>query len=172
MADGKTIKRISRRAALKQLGAGAVALGAGSTLGAPSVWSQTLKDVTLMHVGPSYSIFPDIAAQASKDLGFKVQMQNAWTAEVAAEFANVTTLYMGDFVEDDSEIASNSAGGHFDRMVYFRIYQEILRRVTPAAVALPDTPVGDPGPLRLTRPVIRSGSARTSSGAPRSRSAS
>jgi len=84
MADGNTIKRISRRAALKQLGAGAVALGAGSTLGAPSVWSQTLKDVTLMHVGPSYSIFPDIAAQASKDLGFKVQMQNAWTADIMA----------------------------------------------------------------------------------------
>ena len=86
MTDGKTLSpaRISRRTALKRLGAGAAAFGAGTTLGAPMIWSQTLKDVTLMHVGPSYSIFPDIVAQASADLGFKVEMQNAWTADIMA----------------------------------------------------------------------------------------
>jgi len=33
--------------------------------------------VTLLHVGASYSAIAEIAAQATKDLGFKVEMQNA-----------------------------------------------------------------------------------------------
>jgi putative spermidine/putrescine transport system substrate-binding protein len=37
-----------------------------------------------MHVGPSYSIFADITNAASADLGFKVEMQNAWTDAIMA----------------------------------------------------------------------------------------
>lgn len=77
----KNTKRgtMTRRAAMRTLAAGAAA-----GLGAPMIWAQTIRDVTLMHVGPAYSIFPDIAAQASADLGFKVEMQNAWTDAIMA----------------------------------------------------------------------------------------
>jgi len=52
---------------------------AGATLidGFPLVWSQTMKDVKLVQVGGSYSAIKEIAEQATKDLGFKVEMQTA-----------------------------------------------------------------------------------------------
>ncbi|MBV9290276.1 MAG: twin-arginine translocation signal domain-containing protein, partial [Hyphomicrobiales bacterium] len=64
-------RRVSRRSVLK--GAGAAA---ASTIvsGFPTVWAQKLKDVTLNHTGMSYSTLADIAKQATKDLGFKVEM--------------------------------------------------------------------------------------------------
>lgn len=65
--------RVGRRAVLK---AGAAAAATAVT-GFPTVWAQTIKDVTLNHVGSSYSAIIDIARQASQDLGFKVEMQNA-----------------------------------------------------------------------------------------------
>jgi putative spermidine/putrescine transport system substrate-binding protein len=40
------------------------------------VWAQNIKDVTLNHVGSSYSAIIDIARQASQDLGFTVEMQS------------------------------------------------------------------------------------------------
>ncbi len=80
MENVKTAASVNRRTMLKTL-AGA---GVGSVLGAPMIWAQSLKDVSLMHVGPSYSIFADVAAAASADLGFKVEMQNAWTDAIMA----------------------------------------------------------------------------------------
>jgi putative spermidine/putrescine transport system substrate-binding protein len=58
------------------VGAGAAA-SSGLIDGFPLVWSQTMKDVKLVQVGGSYSAIKDIADQASKDLGFKVEMQTA-----------------------------------------------------------------------------------------------
>lgn len=58
--------------------------GAGAVLGAPMIWAQSLKDVTLMHVGPSYSTIENIAAAASADLGYKVEIQTAWTDAIMA----------------------------------------------------------------------------------------
>jgi putative spermidine/putrescine transport system substrate-binding protein len=84
MMERNNVDRLTRRAVLKQFGAGAGAAAAGSVLGAPMIWAQTLKDVTLTHVGPSYSIFPDVTTQASADLGFKVEMQNAGTDAIMA----------------------------------------------------------------------------------------
>jgi putative spermidine/putrescine transport system substrate-binding protein len=63
--------KVSRRAVLK---AGAALAGATTVAGFPTVWAQNLKDITLNHTGMSYSTLPDIAKQASKDLGFTVQM--------------------------------------------------------------------------------------------------
>ncbi|MBX9963351.1 MAG: extracellular solute-binding protein [Burkholderiales bacterium] len=45
--------------------------------GFPLVWSQTTKDIKLVQVGGSYSAIKEIAEQATKDLGFKVEMQTA-----------------------------------------------------------------------------------------------
>ena len=59
----------------------ALTAGAAATTGLidgfPLVWSQNIKDVKLMQVGGSYSAIKDIADQATKDLGFKVEMQTA-----------------------------------------------------------------------------------------------
>ena len=63
---------VSRRAVLK----GATATAAYVVTGFPTVWAQNIKDITIQHVGASYSAIIDIARQASKDLGFKVEMQN------------------------------------------------------------------------------------------------
>ena len=64
-------RTISRRSVLK---GGAAIAGATAVTGFPTVWAQNLKDVTLNHTGMSYSTLPDIAKQASQDLGFKVEM--------------------------------------------------------------------------------------------------
>ncbi len=52
-----------------------VAAGSGAITGFPTIWAQNIKDVTLTHVGQSFSVIPQIGAQASKDLGFKIDMQ-------------------------------------------------------------------------------------------------
>src|SRR5690349_24923805 len=67
----------SRRAVLKAGGAllGSAA-GAGAITGFPTIWAQEIKDIELRHVGVSYSVVKAIGDQASKDLGFKVTMQN------------------------------------------------------------------------------------------------
>ncbi|MGD9913909.1 MAG: PotD/PotF family extracellular solute-binding protein [Rhizobiaceae bacterium] len=64
-------KAVSRRSVLK---GGAAIAGATAVTGFPTVWAQNIKDVTLVHTGMSYSTIVDIANQASKDLGFKVEM--------------------------------------------------------------------------------------------------
>jgi putative spermidine/putrescine transport system substrate-binding protein len=69
--------KIDRRGLLK--GGAAIAgaaVGSGAITGFPTIWAQNLQDVTLVHVGSSYSAIIDIARQASQDLGFKVEMQN------------------------------------------------------------------------------------------------
>jgi putative spermidine/putrescine transport system substrate-binding protein len=67
---------ISRRTILKSaaIGVGAT-IGSGATTGFPTIWAQNIKDVTLVHIGGSYAAIKEIADQASKDLGFKVEMQ-------------------------------------------------------------------------------------------------
>ncbi|MBX6323873.1 MAG: extracellular solute-binding protein [Rhodospirillaceae bacterium] len=76
-ASGETAptRRIGRRAVLK--GAAAIAgaaIGSGAVRGFPTIWAQNIKDVTLNHIGMSYSTIIDIARKASEDLGFKIEM--------------------------------------------------------------------------------------------------
>lgn len=66
-----TTKPVSRRAVLK---GGAAVAGATAITGFPMVWAQNLKDITLNHTGMSYSTLGEIARQATKDLGFTVEM--------------------------------------------------------------------------------------------------
>jgi putative spermidine/putrescine transport system substrate-binding protein len=67
--------RISRRRLLRgAAGLAGAAIGSGMIKGFPTVWAQNIKDVTLTHVGMSYSTIIDIAREATKELGFKVEM--------------------------------------------------------------------------------------------------
>ena len=72
---------VTRRTLVRTAAAAAgVAAGSGAIGGFPTIWAQTIKDITLVHMGGAVSAIPEIAAQASKDLGFKVQMQAVDTA--------------------------------------------------------------------------------------------
>ena len=76
---------LSRRAVLKG-GAAAGLAAATAPLGAPTIWAQEIKDIELRHVGVSYSVVKAIGDQASKDLGFKVTMQNLDTSAAINRF--------------------------------------------------------------------------------------
>ena len=68
-------RRISRRKVLKGAAATAgLAAGSGAITGFPTIWAQTIKDVTINHTGMSYSTIIEISRQATKDLGFTVEM--------------------------------------------------------------------------------------------------
>ena len=68
----------ARRKFLKGAAAAAAAVvGSGLIDGFPLIWAQNMKDVKLVQVGGSYSAIIDIARQATKDLGFQVEMQTA-----------------------------------------------------------------------------------------------
>jgi putative spermidine/putrescine transport system substrate-binding protein len=74
----------------RMLGAAAAtagaAAGSGAITGFPTIWAQDIKDITLRHIGVSYSVVQAIGDQASKDLGFKVSMQNLDTSTAITRF--------------------------------------------------------------------------------------
>jgi len=76
----------SRRSVLKGAAAVAGAAGAQAITGFPMIWAQEIKDIELRHVGVSYSVVKAIGDQASKDLGFKVTMQNLDTSAAINRF--------------------------------------------------------------------------------------
>lgn len=85
---GRGVKNtaVSRRNILK-VAAATVGAAAGSRIiGAPMIWAQEIKNIELRHVGVSYSVVPAIGEQASKDLGFKVVMQNLDTSAAITRF--------------------------------------------------------------------------------------
>jgi putative spermidine/putrescine transport system substrate-binding protein len=74
--DRTSGKGLTRRRLLKGGAAAAgLAAGSGAITGFPTIWAQNIKDVVITHVGQSFSVIPQIAAQATKDLGFKIDMQ-------------------------------------------------------------------------------------------------
>ena len=80
--SGKFGADIGRRRVLK---GGMATLAAGSgALTAPMVWANNLKDIKIRQVGPSYSVYPEISAKASEDLGFEIKAQLASTEELMA----------------------------------------------------------------------------------------
>src|SRR3978361_2284072 len=105
MTSGITKPRptgVSRRALLA--GAGA-AVGSGAITGFPTIWAQNIKDIVLRHAGPPVTAIPAIAEQATKDLGFTVQMQASENADLLNRFlsqssaidcADVSAVYMPD----------------------------------------------------------------------------
>jgi putative spermidine/putrescine transport system substrate-binding protein len=78
---------VTRRALLKGTSAAAgAAVGSGAITGFPMIWAQDIKNITLRHIGVSYSVVQAIGDQASKDLGFKVEMQNLDTSTAITRF--------------------------------------------------------------------------------------
>ncbi|WP_088648711.1 ABC transporter substrate-binding protein [Marinibacterium profundimaris] len=63
----------SRRTVLKGAAATVTAAGA-STLGAPMIWAQNIKDVVLRQSGTGVSAFNEIAQKVKEDLGFTLEM--------------------------------------------------------------------------------------------------
>ncbi|HZB90332.1 MAG TPA: HAD-IIIC family phosphatase [Stellaceae bacterium] len=51
---------------------------------------------------------------------------NTWTRQVAQDFPNVELLDIREFVRSEAEVQGLN---HFDRMVYFRVYEHIMARV-------------------------------------------
>jgi putative spermidine/putrescine transport system substrate-binding protein len=62
------------------------AVGSGAVTGFPTIWAQNIKEVVLHHAGPPVTAIPAIAAQATKDLGFTVQMQASENADLLNRF--------------------------------------------------------------------------------------
>jgi putative spermidine/putrescine transport system substrate-binding protein len=68
-------KTISRRSAVKLAGAAAgAAIGSGAVTGFPTIWAQTIKDITLKQFGTGTSNLNALSDQVKKDLGFTLQM--------------------------------------------------------------------------------------------------
>jgi putative spermidine/putrescine transport system substrate-binding protein len=85
-APGSVAQNPSRRALLKGAAAVAGTAAAQAITGFPTIWAQEIKDIELRHVGVSYSVVKAIGDQASKDLGFKVTMQNLDTSAAINRF--------------------------------------------------------------------------------------
>jgi putative spermidine/putrescine transport system substrate-binding protein len=76
----------ARRGLLKGAAVAAAATVGAPIAGFPLIWSQEIKNIELRHVGVSYSVVKAIGDQASKDLGFKVTMQNLDTSAAINRF--------------------------------------------------------------------------------------
>lgn len=70
--DGLTTKGSQRRKLLK--GAAAASLATGTITGAPMIWAQNIKDVTLRQFGTGVSNLNDVADKVKEDLGFTLEM--------------------------------------------------------------------------------------------------
>src|SRR5271154_7461617 len=93
----------SRRHFLK----GAAVAAGTSVIGAPEIWAQEIKDIELRHVGVSYSVVKAIGDQASKDLGFKVTMQNLDTSAAINRFiSQPNTVDIADVEGWQSKLAT------------------------------------------------------------------
>lgn len=88
MASKAAAQGVTRRELLKGTAALTGAAVGSGVIGAPMIWAQNLKDVTLNQVGPSYSVIADIAEKASADLGFKIVPQTSETTQLMAKVVN------------------------------------------------------------------------------------
>ncbi len=71
-----TLAGVTRRHVVKAAaGVAGAAIGSNAIRGFPTIWAQNLKDIKLLHVGQSYSAIKEIGIQASKDLGFTIEIQ-------------------------------------------------------------------------------------------------
>jgi hypothetical protein len=102
---------LSRRSVLKGATATA-AFAASTTLGAPMIWAQNIRNITLRQFGTGVSNLNEVAAKVQEDLGFTLEMTALDTDSVTQRAAT-------------SQILSISSAKRFGQLVIFR--QWILR---------------------------------------------
>ena len=62
------------------------AAGSGALTGFPTIWAQNIREITLQHAGPPVTALPQVAEQATRDLGFTVRMQASEGADLLNRF--------------------------------------------------------------------------------------
>src|SRR5262245_42625819 len=87
----RTVARTAHLCRRTILGSAGAAIGSGAVTGFPTIWAQNIKDVVLHHAGPPVTAIPAVAEQASKDLGFTVQMQASENADLLNRFLTQST---------------------------------------------------------------------------------
>ena len=71
--------------------------GSGALTGFPMIWAQNIKDVTLRHAGTPVAAIPQIAEQATKDLGFTIAMQATESVDLLNRFLSQSSaIDVGD----------------------------------------------------------------------------
>jgi hypothetical protein len=82
--------------------------------------------VALDQISPSIPVFIIERSEKGRDEDGRPRRGlvalNRWTRDVCASFPNVRTVEMTPYVRDDDEVINDQ---HFDRKVYFRIYNAI-----------------------------------------------
>jgi hypothetical protein len=71
-------------------------------------------------------------AQGREGVAVKKRRLNSWVRDITASMPNVELIEIGDFVQGDKEMITHN---HFDRMVYFRVFQHIMRRLAGGTAA-------------------------------------
>ena len=71
--------------------------GSGALTGFPMIWAQNIKDVVLRQAGSPVAAIPKIAEQATKDLGFTIQMQATENVDLLNRFLSQSSaIDVGD----------------------------------------------------------------------------
>ncbi len=108
-------KPVTRRNALRLAGTAiGAAAGSGAITGFPTIWAQTIKDITLRQFGTGTSNLNAIAEQVKKDLGFTLQFStlfNFRTAGMAMEKGLRKFLKSGIDALADLQIEEDEAAG-------------------------------------------------------------
>ena len=86
----------------------------------------------LGRAGAHTPVFVLMANDMARDEGgpqgvpVKKRRLNAWVRDVAGALPNVELVEIREFVQGDQDLITHN---HFDRMVYFRVFQHIMRRL-------------------------------------------
>src|SRR5882757_2951998 len=71
--------------------------GSGALGGFPTIWAQNIKEVVLNQAGSPVAAIPQIAEQATKDLGFTIRMQATENADLLNRFLSQSSaIDVGD----------------------------------------------------------------------------
>jgi len=85
--------------------------------------------LVLNHAPSSATIFILLADDSTPRFAAARRRLNDWTQRAAAGFSNVVLLKMTDFVFSEKDFTFD---GHHDRMVYYRVYEKIMRLLNEA----------------------------------------
>lgn len=84
----KTKAGLSRRKFLKSTAAATGAAAGSGVIGAPMIWAQNIRDITISWTGPSFAVIADIAEKASEELGFQVVAQSVESTNLMPRIVN------------------------------------------------------------------------------------